>query len=76
VDVRLEADARTGIHETVERVLDDRTAPSRNRDFDDSIDRGVEPGHLQVDEGERRFGDGEIPGTAVRRFAGAGPFVG
>jgi len=47
--------------------LADRAAFTDDADLDDAVGLHVESGHLEVDEGERRFGHGEVPRRPARR---------
>ena len=67
VDVRVAAGARRRAHERLDRRLARLAAPALDAHFDDAIARRVEPGHLEVDERERRLADRQVPRRPGRR---------
>ena len=64
VHVRCAAHALPRVDQGAEELLPLAADDALDAHLDDAVVHGVEPGHLQVDEGERCLGDGQIPGRS------------
>ena len=70
VDVRVAEGAALGPDERRERVLHAPAAHALDADLEHAVVAGREAGHLEIDEAERRLGEGLVPGRARGRLAG------
>lgn len=66
MNVRVSSQALAGVHETMNERFPLTTGYPVNADLEHPIFRYVEPGHFQVDKGERRLGRREVPRRSGR----------